>query len=85
MRNNDEHFEKRLKERFLWDIKTLREKSREFKMETFTCPKKLNERYQGMGQLIREEYTKIRIIEDLNFVLIQVGFELKTCYRLWGN
>ena len=79
------HFEKRLRERFQWDWDDLKVNSREFKMETFKCPKKLNERFQGLGDLMRSERTKFRIIEGLNIVMIQVGLEFKTCYRLSGN
>ncbi len=79
------HFEKRLKERFLWDIKTLREKSKGLKMESFKCSKKLNEKYNGLGELFREEQTTFRIIEDMNLVMVQVGFSFVTCFRLFGN
>ena len=79
------HFEKRLKERFLWDIKTLRENSKGLRMETFKCSKKLNEKYKGLGELMRDNKTTFRIIEDMNLVMVQVGISFVTCYRLWGN
>jgi hypothetical protein len=79
------HFEKRLRQRFDWDWDMLKEKSKGLVMETFRNSIDLDNKYSGLGQTIRMEHTTIYIVEQLNILMIRVGLEWKTCYRLYGN
>ncbi|TLP73242.1 hypothetical protein [Maribacter sp. ACAM166] len=77
------HFDKRLEERFGWDWKLLLEESRGLKYEMFKTSKELEDKYSGFGQIIRNNETSIHIVRELNILMIRVGFEWKTCYRVY--
>ena len=77
------HFEKRLKERFGWEWSELGVKSRGMKMECFKTSEELERKYMGFGNLIRNNETKIYIVEGLNILMIRIGLEWKTCYELY--
>ena len=79
------HFEKRLEERFGWDWDMLKEKSRGLKLESFRNSNELEKKYSGLGNTIRDNQTSIFIVKELNLLMIKVGLEWKTCYRLYGN
>ena len=42
-------------------------------------------KYSGLGNTIRDNQTSIFIVKELNLLMIKVGLEWKTCYRLYGN
>lgn len=77
------HFEKRLEERFGWDWDLLKEESRGLKLEVFKTSKELEDKYSGLGQVIRNNETSIFIVGELNILMIRVGFEWKTCYQVY--
>lgn len=77
------HFEKRLRERFGLEWSELRINSRGKKMECFKTSEELERTYMGFGNLIRNNETKIYIVEQLNILMIRVGLEWKTCYELY--
>ena len=77
------HFEKRLRERFGWDWDDLIEKQRGKKMDVFSTSEELERKYKGFGEKIRNNETKILIVEQLNILMIKVGLEWKTCYPLY--
>ena len=79
------HFEKRLRERFGWDWDELKVKSRGLKMESFKTSHKLENRFKGFGEKIRNNETTIFIVEQLDILIVRVGLEWKTCYRMYGN
>jgi len=79
------HFEKRLRERFGWNMDELKVQSRGKKLESFRCPQELERTYKGFGEIIRNNETTIFILKELDILMIKVGFELKTCYRMYGN
>jgi hypothetical protein len=78
-----EHFEKRLRERFGWDWDELIEQQRGKTLDVFRTSEELERKYVGFGEKIRNNETKIFIVEQLNFLGIKVGLEWKTCYHLY--